>query len=454
MRTKNEHMLANEPIAKLIWKLSLPATVGMLVNALYNLVDTIFIGNTVGPMGIAGLAISFPLQMLMGGTGAMLGMGAASVISRSLGARNYEKSKTAFGNNLFAIVVFGGLFASLGTVFLTPVLRAWGATDAILPYATQYMGLIFPGSPLIIFCMSMNNVIRSEGAAKTAMFSMIIGALSNVALDALFIIGMDMGIKGAAIATILARVPVVIWIFCYYASGKSFFRFVPERMKPDFAVLKEIIFVGFPALVRHGATSFVFGMVNNLAAFWGGNLAVAVFGVVNRMLMFSGMPVAGIAQGMQPILGYSYGAGRYHRALETIIRSAVIATIYTSIVAVILVTFPQAVISIFSRDPEMLYRGSHAMRLMSAGFFVVGVQIISGVLFQALGKPLPSLILNTSRQILVLAPVLLVLPRFLGINGVWLSFPVADIVSTILALAVTYPQMVSLKRAETGEGEA
>ncbi len=441
-------MLANEPIATLIWKLSLPASVGMLVNALYNIVDTIYIGHGVGSLGIGGLSIAFPVQMILGGTGTMIGIGAASVISRSLGAKNYERAEAAFGNNLLAIAILGGLIALVGTVFTEPILRIFGATDAIMPYAFDYISVIFLGSPLIIFSISMNNVIRSEGAAKVAMLSMIIGAVANVILDPIFIFGLDMGIRGAALATVLARFLVIGWIIHYYSNGKSSLVFRLKYLKPVPGILWEIFVIGFPSMLRHASTSFVFGLVNQLAGFYGGEAAISIFGIVNRVLIFGGMPIFGITQGMQPILGYSYGAGYFHRAREVIKRSAVIATAFSSIITLILFIFPEPVMYMFTRAPELLKIGPSAMRMMTCGFFVIGFQIIGGTIFQSIGKGLPSFILNTSRQVLILIPVLLVLPKYLGLNGVWLSFPVSDILSTIITFMVVLPEMKRLKDAE------
>lgn len=445
-------MLANEPISTLMWKLSLPASVGMLVNALYNIVDTIYIGHGVGAMGIAGLSIAFPVQMILGGTGAMLGMGAASVISRNLGAKNYKRAEVAFGNNLFLIALLGSLISLIGTLFTGTILRTFGATDSILPYAMDYMSVIFLGAPLIIFSMSMNNVIRSEGAAKIAMLSMIIGAVGNIILDPFFIFVLDLGIRGAAMATVLSRLLVIGWVFFYYSSGKSVLFFSVKYLKPVPGIMKEILLIGFPAMLRHGSTSFVFGMVNQLAGFYGGDTAIAIFGILNRVVMFGGMPMVGISQGMQPILGYSYGAGYFHRAREVIKKSAIIATSFSILITLLLFLFPEAVITLFTSDPGLLEKGPVAMRMMTCGFFVIGFQMIGGTLFQAIGKALPSFVLNTSRQILLLIPVLLILPRYLGINGVWLSFPISDILSTVITFMVVLPEMERLKNAELAVG--
>ena len=434
-------MLAEEPVTRLIWKLSLPAMMGMLVNAMYNLVDTIYIGHGVGPLGIAGLSVAFPIQMIMGGAGAMFGIGAASIISRALGARDYEKAENAFGNNLLAVVIMGLVFMILGTFFLDELLQLFGATEAILPYSREYMGVILYGAPLIMFTMSMNNVIRSEGAARVAMWSMIIAGVANILLDPIFIFTLNMGIRGAAWATVLSRLLTVGWIYWYFRFGKSALSFGFKYMKPRFHILFEMITIGFPMLIRHASSSFVFGLVNNLAALYGGDMAVALFGINNRAVFFSIMPMVGIAQGMQPILGFNYGAQRFDRAREVVKKSFIIATLFSGTISVLLLSFPEAVISVFTNSREILAMGPHAMRLMTFGLVFVGFQMIGGILFQAIGKAVPSFILNTSRSILVLVPLLLILPGFMGLDGIWISFSLSDILSFTLALVMVSRQI-------------
>lgn len=449
MNSGRAEMLEEAPVSKLIWKLSLPAMVGMFVNGLYNLVDTIYIGRGVGPMGIAGLSVAFPIQMLMGGFGAMLGIGTASLISRSLGAKDYGKAQQALGNNLFAIIFLGTIFAVLGELFLGPVLRAFGASEEILPYAGSYMRIIFAGAPLVLFCMSMNNVIRSEGAARVAMISMVVGAVVNFILDPIFIFGLDMGIQGAALATVLARFFVIAWIARFFFTGKSVIAFRIRDMAPRVSVLWEIVSVGFPALVHHASSSFVFGLMNKLLGFYGGNLAISVFGVNNRVIIFSAMPAVGIAQGMQPILGYNYGARRFRRAVEAISTSTRIALAFSTGVTALILLFPGPILRIFTTDPEMLRLGPSVLRMMVAGFFLAGYNKVAGTVFQALGKALPSFILNTARPILIFVPLLLILPRFLGTNGVWLSFCLADILTFLVTLCFVVPQIRALAAMET-----
>jgi len=447
--SKREHMLSRESIGSLIWKLSFPAMVGMFVNGLYNLVDTIYIGHGIGSMGVAGLSVAHPVQMIIGGMGAMLGIGTASLISRSLGAKDYERARWALGNNILAILAMGLLFMICGTVFLKPILRSFGATEAIMPYASEYMGVIFLGSPLILTTMSMNNVIRSEGAAKTAMWSMLIGALTNIVLDPIFIFTLGMGIRGAAVATVLSRVASIIWIARFFRSGKSLVTISVADMKPRFEVLREIITVGFPALLHHASSSLVFGFINQLAAFYGGDIAVAVFGINNRVIIFTAMPVIGIAQGVQPIVGYNYGAGFYHRAAEAIKTSQRIALAFCSAITVSILLFPEPVLKIFTTDPRLIEMGPHAIRLMVAGFFLAGFNKVGGSVFQALGKAKPAFIVNMSRPILFFVPLLLILPKFIGLDGLWLSFAVADVLSFLLTVLLLLPETKNLKSLET-----
>ncbi len=448
MGSSRERMLANEPVGRLIWRLSLPAMVGMFVNGLYNLVDTIYIGHGVGSLGVAGLSVAFPIQMIIGGTGAMLGVGTASLISRSLGARDYEKAQRAFGNNLLATAILGGTYIVVGTILLHPILSLFGASSEILPYASEYMGVIFLGSPLIIFTMSMNNVIRSEGAARTAMWSMLVGAIANIILDPIFIFTLGMGIRGAAIATVISRIGVMIWIGWFFHSGKSIIAIRLRDLSPRLRIMGEIITIGFPAFLHHASSSIVFGMINQLLGLYGGNVAVAVFGVNNRVIMFSAMPTIGIAQGMQPIAGYNYGARQYSRTLEVIRTSNIMALAFCSGIAAILLLFPGPVLRIFTSDKALLEMGPHAMRLMVAGFFFAGYNKVGGSVFQALGKALPAFIINSARPVLFFIPLLLIMPRFLGINGVWMSFAVADVLSFIITLFFLLPQTRALRNLE------
>ncbi len=448
MRNHSE-ALANEPIKTLLWKLSLPAMAGMFVMALYNIVDTIFIGRGVGALGIAGVSIVFPVQMIMMGIGQMVGMGAASLISRSMGADDMEKAERTLGNAVILILVLGGALSVAGLAKSTFFLRLFGATDTILPYAKAYMDIILLGVVFHTFSMSANNIVRAEGNARVAMISMFIGALLNIALDPIFIFALGMGIRGAAIATVIAHVATTSYLLRYFLTGKSSLRICVKNLVLKWAIVREIIAIGFATFIRTVAGSFIAVVINRTLGFYGGDISIAVFGVVHKVLMFAGMPGRGIAQGLQPILGYSYGARRYDRASEVIRRAIIIATVFCAAIFFILFFFAEPIVSIFSTNAALISQGTHAIRLVFVVLFLVGFHMVSSVVFQAIGKVIPTIILSTSRQILFLIPLVLILPRYFGLDGVWLSFPIADTLSFIIALAMVIPLMREFKRQST-----
>lgn len=441
--------LANEPIKTLLWRLSLPAMVGMFVMSLYNVVDAIFVGRGVGTLGIAGISIVFPIQVVMTGIGLMVGMGAASLISRSLGASNTERAERTLGNAIFLIVLLGGVFTVVGLSRSTFFLRLFGATDTILPYAKEYMDIILLGAVFHTSSMAANAIVRAEGNVRVAMISMFVGALLNIALDPIFIFALGMGIRGAAVATVIAHVVTTLYLAHYFLSGKSSLRIRVESFILERAVVREIVAIGFADFVRTAARGFIAVIINRTLGFYGGgDVSIAVFGVVNRVLHFAVMPSMGIAQGLQPILGFSYGARRYDRGIEVIRRSVIIATVISLGAFLIILLFARPIVGIFSTDAALISQGTHAIRLIFMALFLIGFQIVGAAIFQAIGKAIPTLILSTSRQILFLIPLVFILPHFFQLNGVWLSFPIADTLSFIITLAMVIPQMREFKKQQ------
>lgn len=441
--------LANEPIKTLLWRLSLPAMVGMFVMSLYNVVDAIFVGRGVGTLGIAGISIVFPIQVVMTGIGLMVGMGAASLISRSLGASNTERAERTLGNAIFLIVLLGGVFTVVGLSRSTFFLRLFGATDTILPYAKEYMDIILLGAVFHTSSMAANAIVRAEGNVRVAMISMFVGALLNIALDPIFIFALGMGIRGAAVATVIAHVVTTLYLARYFLSGKSSLRIRVESFILERAVVREIVAIGFADFVRTAARGFIAVIINRTLGFYGGgDVSIAVFGVVNRVLHFAVMPSMGIAQGLQPILGFSYGARRYDRGIEVIRRSVIIATVISLGAFLIILLFARPIVGIFSTDAALISQGTHAIRLIFMALFLIGFQIVGAAIFQAIGKAIPTLILSTSRQILFLIPLVFILPHFFQLNGVWLSFPIADTLSFIITLAMVIPQMREFKKQQ------
>ncbi|MBN2259137.1 MAG: MATE family efflux transporter [Clostridiales bacterium] len=431
---KHSLQLGTESIKKLLVKLSLPATIGMIVNALYNLVDTIFIGRGVGYLGIAGLSIAFPIQMILMAFSFMVGIGASSAVSRSLGENNLERAEKIAGNSYVMILIIVGIMVTIGYTFTDPILRLFGATDNILPYSRDYIQIILGGSIFFSFAMSSNNLIRSEGNAKVAMLAMIIGTGLNIILDPIFIFVFDMGIKGAAWATIISQFISFLYVLSYFRSGKSSLKIKPHHLKLEIGIFKEIIAVGLPAFVRQVNGSILAVIMNNTLGTFGGDIAITVYGIINRVMMFLLMPLFGVVQGMQPIVGFNYGAKKYDRVKETVKISILVTTMFASAGWILSQLFPEVIIRVFTTESEVISLGTQAIHYIFLAIPVIGIQIISGSLFQAIGKAKPAFVLSILRQMLILIPLVLILPRLgFGLIGVFVAFPVSDVISTIIS---------------------
>jgi len=445
---ERNYRLENEKMTKLLINLSLPATVGMIVNALYNIVDTIFIGRGIGYLAIGGLTVAFPVQMFIMAIAQMIGIGAASVISRNLGAKDIEKADHVAGNSFLVVGILGTLICVFGLAFINPILRVFGATDILMPYAKEYLQVILIGSIYFPFAVSANNLIRAEGNAKVAMFSMIIGTVLNMILDYIFIFPLRMGIRGAALATILSQLVTVVYILWYLYKGNSTIKVRLHHLKPDWHIIYEMLAIGFPSFARQVAGSLTAIILNNSLTFYGGELGLAVYGVVNRVIMFLFMPLFGIVQGMQPIAGFNYGAKRTDRVKEVLKLSLIATTIFATVSTLFGELFPGHIIGLFDKDPALIKNGVFALRIVIAMVPIIGVQIIGAALFQSIGKALPSLFLTLSRQVLFFIPLVIILPRIygLGVLGIWLTFPIADILSTIYTVLLLRKEVRIMER--------
>lgn len=428
--------LGEQRISKLLINLSVPATIGMMVNALYNLVDTIFVGRGVGALAIGGLTIAFPIQMVIMAFAQMIGIGAASAISRSLGAKDIEKADYIAGNSFLLIVILSSIIAAIGLIFTEPMLRIFGATDTILPYAKDYITIILWGSIFFSFAMSSNNLIRAEGNAKVAMATMLIGAILNIILDPIFIFVFKMGVKGVALATVISKFVSFLYVLIYLYSGKSSLKVKLHHLKPKMHIIIEILTVGSATFARMVTGSVVAIVVNNSLRIFGGDIAIIIVGILQRVTMFIFMPLFGVVQGMQPIVGFNYGAKKLDRVKETLKLSLITTTAFASFGWLIIELFPLAIISVFTRDAEIIEKGSTIMRIVISMIPLIGIQIVGAALFQSLGKAVPSLILALLRQVLLFIPLVLILPRVLGLGlwGIWIAYPAADILSVVLTV--------------------
>ena len=443
---RNQNVLDDDRIGRLLFKLSLPTFFGFFVMTLYNVVDTIFIGHYVGPLGIAGLSIVFPLQMLSIGIGEMTGMGGASLISRSIGAGDVPKAERTLGNALTANIVLSVALMVACLAMPDFWLRLMGSSETILPYARDYMTIIVIGMLFMTFSMAMNNLIRAEGNARTPMIGMIIGAVVNIILDAIFIIPLGMGIQGAALATVIAQLISVFYFMRYYFSGKSFLKIYLRNMAIQWDLLKEILAIGVASFSRMVATSISAIFVNRMLVLYGGDMAISAFGIIHRLMMFAIMPGIVIGGGLQPILGFNYGAKRYDRAMRAIIIAMGAAFACGLFVFGIVYFAPEPFVRIFTNDAELIALSSYAAKRIFLALYMIGLMMVGSLVFQSIGKVVQSFITSIARPILFLIPLVFILPEFLGLDGVWLAFPISDGFTLLLTLLLLIPQIRELRR--------
>ncbi len=428
----HSELLGKENIKTLLIKMSAPAMVGMAVQSMYSLVDAIFVGRAVGTIGMAGLQIAFPIQILVMSIAQTVGVGGASIISRSLGKGNQEHAEKTVGNIFFLLISLSLLISLIGLLFTTPILKLFGATEASLPYALEYIQVILMGSVIFVFAMGSNNIVRAEGNAKVAMITMIISAGLNIILDPLLIFGLDMGIRGAALATVLAQSFAAVYLLYYFIGGKSGIRIRKKYISPNLLIIREIFVIGASTFARMAAGTLMSVVLNHSLAYYGNDTSLAVFVAINKLLTFTLMPLLGIVQGMQPIVGYNYGAREYPRVHETLKLAIIGTTAIATFAYIILMTIPGFMIGLFNDDPVLIEQGVRAIRINIFVLPVIGYQIIGAGMFQSIGKARPAIILSLARQVLILIPLALILPVFIGIDGIWLAFPISDLLSTLM----------------------
>jgi len=426
--------LGNASIRTLLIKYSAPAMVAMFVNSMYNLVDTIFVSYGAGTMALAALAVSWPIQMIVVAMGMAVGIGTASVVSRSLGARDVDRANRVAGTSFVTIGVLALIVTGLAYIFMRPLLSLFGATENIMPFAVDYLSIVFIGNFFMCSAISANNIIRSEGAARIAMIGMIIGAVTNTVLDPIFIFGFDMGIKGAAVATVIANIATFGFICWYFTSGRSMLKIHRRDLIPDFSELPEVFKIGSASFFSMIVGSVMAIPINGLIIKYGADIHLAIMGVGNRAMMFFFMPIYGLTQGLQPIIGFNYGAKNLDRVRETVKTAASYSTILSSLAFMVLMFGTWPVMRLFSPDLELVAEGVPIMRTLIICMPFVGFQMVGGAFFQALGQAAPAFVLTISRQVLVLLPLIYILPQTYGIGGLWASFPIADFVSTAITI--------------------
>lgn len=430
----NIQMLEKGSISRALISLSLPGTVAMLVNAMYNIIDTIFVGRGVGTLGIAAVAIYLPIQLLVFALAQMIGVGAASYMSRCLGAKKLEKVNQICGNAFLYSGITGLFFMTVGLIFTGPVLKIFGASPTVMPLAADYARLMFIGTLYYPFCTAMNSLIRAEGNAYDAMFSMIIGFVVNIVLDYVFIFPLHMGVKGAALATVTAKLCSLLYIVFYLFKRKTIIKIKPAYLRFDAEIFRETVLIGFSTFVIGGARSLSCIVSNHVLGFYGGDLAVAIYGVIYKIIMFLGMPVSGISQGMRPLIGYNYGARQYKRVVKTIKLGLFYSFLIAGSGTLLAELFPAFTMSLFSKDQKLIQAGIEAMRICLIFIPLTGVQVLGTTIFQSLGRAKPSLVMALLRQGFIFIPLVLLMPLIMenSLLGVWLAFPLSDLISVLI----------------------
>lgn len=433
---RKTELLGNAPIPKALLAMGLPTMIGMMINALYNLVDAFFVGG-LGTSQMGAISVAFPLGQVVVGLGLLFGNGAASYISRLLGRGDKDTADQVASTALYSSILAGALMILLTLIFLTPILRLLGATQSILPYALTYGGIYVTFSIFNVFNVTMNNIVTSEGAAKTTMCALLSGAVLNMVLDPVFIYGLDLGVAGAAIATALSQVISSLVYLAYILCKKSMFTFRPSQCRYSPQIMSEILKIGVPTLVFQLLTGLSITLINMQAKEYGDSV-IAGMGAVTRIISMGSLMVFGFLKGFQPIAGYSYGAKKYDRLRQAIRTSILWSTIFCTVYGLAMAVFPTAVISQFTKgDMEMIQAGQKALRANGLSFLLFGYYTVYSSLFLALGKAREGFILGACRQGICFVPIILALPALWGINGILYAQPAADIISAIVAVTMS-----------------
>ncbi len=426
--------LGTEKISKLLIKQAVPASIGILVMSLNMIVDTIFVGRWIGIMAIAAITVVLPIVFFISSIGMGIGIGGSSIISRALGAKKYDTAFKTFGNQITLTVGLSVLFVLIGTFFCFPILQLFGANGDIVIPATEYFHVVIYGVPFLAFAMMGNPVIRAVGQPKFAMYAMILPAIANIILDIVFIKIFDWGMYGAGLATTISYAVCGLFVLGFFLSAKSSLRIYAKNFVLEFNIVKQIVSLGGVTIVRQGTISILIIILNYTLFKYGGEVSIAVYGIINRVMMFALFPVLGVTQGFLPIAGFNYGANDAKRVKETIKTAILYGTGVALLIFIGIILYPEAIVGIFTEDAELLSKTPNALLIAFLATPVITAQLIGSAYFQAAGKAVPALLLTLLKQGVFLIPLVYILPKYYGINGVWMAFPIADILATSITV--------------------
>ena len=443
--------LGTEKISKLLKQYALPAIIAQIAASLYNMVDSIFIGQGVGPLAISGLAVTFPLMNLSTAFGTLVGVGASTMLSVLLGQRNYSAANKVLGNVVTLNTIIGIIFMIVALIFIDPILYFFGASENTLPYAKEYMTVILLGNVITHLYFGLNSAMRSTGNPRKAMGLTIFTVIFNAILDPIFIFVLDMGIAGAAWATVIAQTAALILIMKHFTNRDREVHFEKGIFRFDMRVAKDSLAIGFGPFLMNAAACLVSLFITQQFRKYSGDLGIGAYGICNRINFMFVMICLGLNQGMQPIAGYNYGARKYSRVKEVYKRTAIFATLVTVIGFLITELFPRATVGIFTSDAELLEMSSKGIRIMNIMLPIVGFQIASSNLFQSLGMVKKSIILSLSRQLLFLLPCLYFLPMSFDAKGIWMSYPVADGIASLVTIVLLSRLLKKFRKLNDGD---
>ena len=432
MNKTNSSNLGIEPISKLLFKQALPASIGILVMSLNILIDTIFVGQWIGSIAIAAINVVLPVSFFIAALGMAIGIGGSSIISRSLGSENIQKAKYTFANQITLTILITVSFVFIGLYFIESIIPLFGGKGGIYEPSKIYYTIVLYGVPFLALSMMGNSVIRAEGKPKFAMYALMIPSVGNIVLDIVFIKYLNMGMAGAAWATTGSYVLCFFFIFWFFASDKSELKIKTHHLSLKKPIVKEITSLGSITLARQATVSITYLLMNNILYNYGGEVSVTAYAIVGRMMMFSLFPVYGITQGFLPIAGYNFGANNFERVKEVIYLAIKYASFFATLVFLVLMIFPEEITKVFTSDVDVIRETPAAMRWVFLATPIIAIQLIGAAYFQGIGKAKTGLILALLRQGILFVPLILILPLFFGEMGAWISFPISDILATII----------------------
>lgn len=445
MNSNDPHILGKAPVGKLLIQYSLPAIIAMTLTSLYNIIDSIFIGHGVGAMAISGLAITFPMMNLLIAFCTLVGVGGATISSIRLGQHDKEGAEQILGNVTVLCIINSVIFSTVTLLYLDPILRFFGASDVTLPYARDFMEIILIGNPIAYMMIGLNNIMRATGYPKKAMLSSVLSVGCNIVLAPLFIFVFDWGIRGAAWATTISQFLALIWVLHHFTNRNTYIRLHRRYLKLRSRIVRQIFGIGMSPFAMNVCACCIVIFINHQLLSHGDDYSVGAFGIINRVQMVFVMIVMGLAQGMQPITGYNYGAGLIDRVKRSLHLGVMAGMVATTIGFLLAFFFPEKMAGLFADDTTLINRTAGALRVSMLAFPFVGAQIVICQFFQSIGKTAIAIFLSLSRQLLFLLPGLALLPLCIGLDGVWWSMPMSDTLATIVAIWMFFVQIKRLK---------